>query len=113
MTAMNELIDLSSCLPGTPDPLARFKARIQTLDPVIRVGHVHEIVMNTLRATLPDITRGEMCEISCENGKTVLGEVVAFSGNEATIACLDSVDGVRLGSMAPHARKRTSPQRSR
>lgn len=106
MTAMNELIDLSSCLPGTPDPLARFKARIQTLDPVIRVGHVHEIVMNTLRATLPDITRGEMCEISCENGKTVLGEVVAFSGNEATIACLDSVDGVRLGSkVTPFGRR--------
>jgi ATP synthase in type III secretion protein N len=98
MTFMKELANLSGGEINTPSPLERFRSRIQSLDPVVRVGRVHEIVVNTLRANLPDVTRGEMCEVLCEDGRKVLGEVIAFTGNEATIACLDAVDGIALGA---------------
>lgn len=85
---------------GSPhhDLLQRFKTRLQTINPVSRVGRVNEIVITTVRAVLPDVMQGELCEIICSDGRRVLGEVVAFTGNEVTISCLESVDGISLGA---------------
>jgi ATP synthase in type III secretion protein N len=75
-----------------------FSKRLDGLNPVRRVGFVDEIVVSTLRANLPDVVQGELCEIETSLGGTILGEVIAFTGNRATITCLESVVGVALGA---------------
>ncbi len=72
--------------------------RVASTSPVKRVGFVSEIVVSTIKATLPDVVQGELCEIENSYGKTVLGEVIAFNGNKATITCLESVVGISLGA---------------
>lgn len=78
-------------------PVALAK-RLASIDMVKRVGFVNEIVVSTIRANLPDVIQGELCEIEASEGKKVLGEVIAFHGNSATITCLESVVGIRLGA---------------
>lgn len=80
------------------DFVHRFITRLSQVKPVRKIGYVNEIVVSTLKANLPDVTQGELCEIEAGNGKTVLGEVIAFNQNEATISCLESVIGIALGA---------------
>lgn len=72
--------------------------RVAATSPVKRVGFVSEIVVSTIKATLPDVVQGELCEIENSYGGSVLGEVIAFHGNKATITCLESVVGISLGA---------------
>lgn len=72
--------------------------RFSQLDTVKKIGYVNEIIVSTLKANLPDVSQGELCEIEAGEGKTVLGEVIAFNQKEATISCLESVKGVALGA---------------
>lgn len=78
--------------------LELFQSRIASVNAVKRVGFVCEIVVSTIRATLPDVVQGELCEIETTTGKPVLGEVIAFTGNKVTITCLESVVGISLGA---------------
>lgn len=78
--------------------LELFERRVASINAVKRVGFVCEIVVSTIRANLPDVVQGELCEIETTNGKPVLGEVIAFTGNKATITCLESVVGICLGA---------------
>lgn len=75
-----------------------FRERLLHLDPVERVGYVNEIVVSTVKAVLPDVMQGELCEIEATQGEKVLGEVIAFSEEEVTISCLQSVAGIALGA---------------
>ncbi len=84
--------------PLNNELLNRFRTRLKAINPVTRVGKVHEIVITTLRAVLPDVMQGELCEIICTDGRRLLGEVVAFTANEVTISCLEAVDGISLGA---------------
>lgn len=84
--------------PAGSELLIRFKQRLQSINPVSRVGKVNEIVITTVRAVLPDVMQGELCEIICMDGRRLLGEVVAFTGSEVTISCLEAVDGISLGA---------------
>ncbi|HEX4843134.1 MAG TPA: FliI/YscN family ATPase [Limnobacter sp.] len=72
--------------------------RFARLKPVRKVGYVNAIIVSTLKANLPDVSRGELCEIETDAGHTVLGEVIAFNPQEATISCLESVVGISLGA---------------
>ena len=78
--------------------LAQLRERIFQVNPIQRVGFVNEIVVSTVKAILPDVMQGELCEIEAANGQKVLGEVIAFSENVVTISCLQSVAGVALGA---------------
>lgn len=78
--------------------LAQLGRRIQQISPVKRIGYVNEIVVTTVKANLPNVIQGEMCEIQATQGHTVLGEVIAFNEHEATISCLQSVVGIALGA---------------
>lgn len=85
----------------TADPSAlvdQFKSRIQHLSPIRRLGFVCEIVVTTVKASLPDVVLGELCEIESTEGSPVLGEVIAFNESLATLSCLQSVVGVSLGA---------------
>lgn len=81
-----------------PDVLALLKDRLFNLNPVKRLGYVSEILVTTVKANLPDVLLGELCEIKAADGRTVLGEVIAFKENLATISCLQSVVGIALGA---------------
>lgn len=81
-----------------PAVLQLLRERIRGLNPVKRIGFVNEIIVTTVKANLPDVVQGELCEIDASNGRKVLGEVIAFSENEVTISCLESVVGVALGA---------------
>lgn len=81
-----------------PAIVNQLQARIGQINPVKRVGYVSEIIVSTVRAILPDVVQGELCEIETSGGHKILGEVVAFSENIVTISCLESVAGVALGS---------------
>lgn len=72
--------------------------RLSKINVVQRIGYVNEIVVTTLKANLPDVMQGELCEIETSSGSKVLGEVIAFNQHEATISCLESVVGVSLGA---------------
>lgn len=76
----------------------RFISRLAQVKPVRKVGYVNEIIVSTLKANLPDVTQGELCEIETSHGRCVLGEVIAFNQHEATISCLESVIGIALGA---------------
>lgn len=78
--------------------LDQFRDRIFQVNPIERIGFVNEIIVSTVKAILPDVMQGELCEIEAANGQRVLGEVIAFSENEVTISCLQSVAGVALGA---------------
>lgn len=75
-----------------------FSQRLSSINPVERVGFVNEIVVSTIKANLPNVVQGELCEIENQDGHKVLGEVIAFEGNTATITCLESVIGICLGA---------------
>lgn len=94
-------------------PISSLKERIRNLNPVSRTGYVSEIVVSTVKALLPDVLQGELCEIHSSDGRTVLGEVIAFTGNVATISCMQSVQGIPLGAKViplgrPHCVKATA-----
>jgi type III secretion protein N (ATPase) len=60
---------------------------------------------------------GELCEIKAADDRVVLGEVIAFKENLATISCLQSVVGVALGAPVlplgrPHSVKASRHQLS-
>lgn len=74
------------------------RERLLHVDPVERVGYVNEIVVATVKAVLPDVMQGELCEIETTHGGKILGEVIAFSEEEVTISCLQSVEGIALGA---------------
>lgn len=78
--------------------LELLRDRIRNVNPVRRVGYVSEIVVSTVKAYLPDVMQGELCEIHASGGRTVLGEVIAFKENLVTISCLQSVVGIALGA---------------
>lgn len=80
------------------DFVKRLLDRFSQLDTVRKIGYVNEIIVSTLKANLPDVSQGELCEIDAGNGHSVLGEVIAFNQREATISCLESVKGVSLGA---------------
>ncbi|MCR2747253.1 FliI/YscN family ATPase [Limnobacter parvus] len=80
------------------DALQQLRSRVKALSPVRRIGFVNEIVVTTVKANLPDVVQGELCEIESTNGQVVLGEVIAFTEHEATISCLQSVVGIALGA---------------
>lgn len=81
-----------------PSALQQLKARIEQLSPVRRMGYVNEIVVTTVKANLPNVVQGELCEIESTTGRRVLGEVIAFNEQESTISCLESVVGIALGA---------------
>lgn len=81
-----------------PGVLQLLRERVHGLNPVQRIGFVNEIIVTTVKANLPDVVQGELCEIDASNGRKVLGEVIAFSEHEVTISCLESVVGVALGA---------------
>lgn len=76
----------------------RFIGRLAHIKPVKRVGYVSEIVVSTLKANLPDVTQGELCEIETTRGGCILGEVISYSQHEATLSCLEPVVGIALGA---------------
>jgi ATP synthase in type III secretion protein N len=78
--------------------IASFAQRLTNITPIRKVGYVDEIIVSTVRANLPDISQGELCEIETSQGDKILGEVIAFTGHRATITCLESIVGVRLGA---------------
>lgn len=84
--------------PVSNKVLEQFVNRLSQLKPVRKVGFVNEIIVSTLKANLPDVMQGELCEIETSAGSTVLGEVIAFNKEEATISCLQSVSGITLGA---------------
>jgi ATP synthase in type III secretion protein N len=95
--------------------LDQFRDRIFQVNPIERIGFVNEIIVSTVKAILPDVMQGELCEIETANGQRVLGEVIAFSENEVTISCLQSVAGVALGAKVvplgrPHCIKAAAHQ---
>lgn len=81
--------------PGVLDLL---RERLVNLNPVRRIGYVSEIVVSVVKAHLPNVLLGELCEIEANDGRVVLGEVIAFTENLATISCLQSVVGIALGA---------------
>lgn len=85
-------------VPASNKVLEQFVNRLSQLKPVRKVGFVNEIIVSTLKANLPDVMQGELCEIGTSNGGKVLGEVIAFNKEEATISCLQSVSGITLGA---------------
>ncbi|MFN7507101.1 MAG: EscN/YscN/HrcN family type III secretion system ATPase, partial [Limnobacter sp.] len=78
--------------------LEKYKQNLSARLPVKKIGFVREIVVSTVKAVLPQVTQGELCEIETIYGKPILAEVIAFSGNMATLTCLESVEGVHLGA---------------
>lgn len=103
--------------PLSQQDLSRFKTRLSSLSTVRRIGYVQEIVVTTVRANLPDVMQSELCEIETIRGEPILGEVIAFDENTATISCLQSVRGVALGARvrplgAPHSIKAEDEQMS-
>lgn len=78
--------------------LELLRDRIRNVNPVRRIGYVSEIVVSTVKAYLPDVMQGELCEIQASGGRIVLGEVIAFKENLVTISCLQSVVGIALGA---------------
>lgn len=97
MNTMNAMTTRKSAAMA-PVALAMFKERLNSINPANRTGYVREIVVTTVRATLPGVMQGELCEIESFDEKKILGEVVAFSGNDVTISCLESVEGITLGA---------------
>lgn len=95
---MKRELDSSGRASSRTPMLELFANRIASVNAVKRVGFVCEIVVSTIRANLPDVVQGELCEIETSVGKPVLGEVIAFTGNKATITCLESVVGICLGA---------------
>jgi type III secretion protein N (ATPase) len=97
--------------------MEQLRDRLSHLNPVRRIGFVSEIVVTTVKASLPDIMLGELCEIEATNGRIVLGEVISFVDHTATISCLQSVVGVALGAKVtplglPHSIKAHAHQKS-
>lgn len=90
----------SSHISSTDDQqfIQQFVKRLNQLKPVLKIGFVNEIIVSTLKANLPDVMQGELCEIETSTGGIVLGEVIAFNKNEATISCLQAVTGITLGA---------------
>jgi type III secretion protein N (ATPase) len=90
--------------------IEEFREKISALNLVSRVGFVSEIVISTIKADLPGVVQGELCEIESDTKGKVLGEVIAFHGSKATITCLESVVGIKLGAKvsplgSPHSVK--------
>ena len=98
-----------------PALLKLLKDRLYNVNPVKRIGYVTEIIVSTVKANLPNVLLGELCEIKAADGRIVLGEVIAFSDNLATISCLQSVVGIALGAVVnplgvPHSVKPSERQ---
>lgn len=89
---------MSATIPIKTNVVDLLKSRLEKINPVQRIGYVKEIVVTTLKASLPDVMQGELCEIEAEHGKRVLAEVIAFDQHEATLSCLESVMGIALGA---------------
>ena len=93
---MNPAVDPTNL--GEQAFLQRFVSRLSHIKPVKRVGYVNEIVVSTLKANLPDVTQGELCMIETSGGGSILGEVISFNQQEATVSCLEPVVGIALGA---------------
>lgn len=98
-----------------PGLLKLLRERLYNANPVKRIGYVTEIIVSTVKANLPNVLLGELCEIKAANGRIVLGEVIAFTDNLATISCLQSVVGIPLGAQVsplgvPHSVKPSDRQ---
>jgi type III secretion protein N (ATPase) len=98
-----------------PGLLKLLRERLYNVNPVQRIGYVTEIIVSTVKANLPNVLLGELCEIKAADGRIVLGEVIAFCDNLATISCLQSVVGIPLGAQVnplgvPHSVKPSDRQ---
>lgn len=91
-------MNTESPTPVSREFITRFVDRLSHLKPVRKIGFVNEIIVSTLKANLPDVMQGELCEIETSSGGSVLGEVIAFNRDEATISCLQAVSGITLGA---------------
>ncbi|NJM31690.1 MAG: FliI/YscN family ATPase [Limnobacter sp.] len=88
----------SNLLIDSEHLLERLESRLRQIHPIRRIGTVAEIRVTTLRAMLPNVVQGELCEIESTAGSTILGEVIGFDEKYATISCLQSPNGIALGA---------------
>lgn len=82
----------------TPIDLQNFRERMQSLRLAERIGYVTEVIVNTVKASLPDAMQGELCEIHLEEKRSILAEVIAFDQNTATLSCMQNIAGVMMGA---------------
>lgn len=87
-------------LIDNPDRLIDgFARRVGQLRLSERKGYVTEVIVNTVRAVLPDVVQGELCEIHTQEGQTVLAEVIAFNAQVTTLSCLQTASGIAQGAL--------------
>ncbi|MFT3708904.1 MAG: FliI/YscN family ATPase [Archangium sp.] len=79
--------------------LDRLKRTLDRAEPVVVQGRILRASGLILEASLPRVALGTSCEISDDEGRTVMAEVVGFNGPTALLVPLGDMDGVREGSI--------------
>lgn len=85
-------------LPNRHQVISNIKKRLDDALLATRVGYVTEIVINTVKASVPDPIRGELCRIEKLDGSVILAEITAFDQQSATLSCLQAVNGISIGA---------------
>jgi len=73
--------------------------RIGNPPAAIRRGKVSKVVGLVVEAYVPGARVGSLCEITAENGRPVIAEVVGFREKSALLMPLGDIGGVRMGSV--------------
>lgn len=77
--------------------LKRLRAVVSDAETVLRAGRVVHASGITIEATLPQVALGTACEIKTAAGKSIVAEVVGFSGSKALLMPFGDISGVGEG----------------
>lgn len=74
--------------------LRRYLDKLDTVAPVVVRGRVREVTGLIVRASVPDVSIGELVRIYCKGGQVKLAEVVGFKDELAVLMPLGELDGI-------------------
>lgn len=77
--------------------LKRLRAVVADAETVVRAGRVIHASGITIEATLPQVALGTACELRAKGGKTIVAEVVGFSGQKALLMPFGDISGIGEG----------------
>ncbi len=95
-------------MPELSINLAKYRAAIESVNPVRLHGKVTQVVGLVIEGYCPDTSVGAICEIWPQEGQPILAEVVGFRNNKTLLMPLGEVRGVGLDSLITVRRDKAS-----
>ena len=79
--------------------LAKYRAAVESINPIRLHGKVTQVVGLVIEGYCPDTSVGAICQIWPQEGEPILAEVVGFRNNKTLLMPLGEVRGVGLDSL--------------